>query len=149
MKITPADLSKIDIQDLLRLHLEEAAQQVCFSAFSIERLQQGDMRFFAARTETGDLMGCAGLKFLDSTHGEVKSVRTDHRHLRKGVSTALMAHLTVHARAQGLTRLSLETHPTPAYAAARKLYERLGYAYYGPFGDYTDTDKSVFMTKVI
>ncbi|WP_409434109.1 GNAT family N-acetyltransferase [Litorimonas sp. RW-G-Af-16] len=43
----------------------------------------------------------------------MKSVRTHPDHLRKGVSTHLMAHLTDYARTQGLTRLSLETHPTP------------------------------------
>ncbi len=94
-------------------------------------------------------MGIAALKTLTPDHGEIKSVRTDDAFLRRGVSRALMAHITHHARSLGMTRLSLETHSTPAYAAARGLYEHLGYDYCDAFGAYGDDPLSVYMTKTI
>ena len=149
MIIQPADWDQHDLQELLTFHLEEAARQLCSSAFSIDRLRQPDVSFFEARDEGGSLMGCAALKQLSLDHGEIKSVRTHPNHLRKGVSRALMDHVTEIARAKSIKRLSLETHPTPEYAVARGLYERLGYTYCEPFGDYVDTEQSVYMTKRI
>lgn len=149
MIIRPANLIAADLQDMLRMHLAEAAKQDCSSAYSTARLAEDDVFMFEARDDDGALMGCAALKLMEPGHGEVKSVRTHPDHLRKGVSRALMDHLTAYARSVGLTRLSLETHPTPAYTAARALYERLGYTYCGPFGEYDDTGLSVFMTREI
>lgn len=149
MIIQRADLTAKDLQDLLTFHLSEAAAQNCSSAFSLDRLGLSDMHFFEARSEIGDLMGCAGLKLLGSNQGEIKSVRTHPDHLRKGVSRALMNHLTDFAKKEGLTKLMLETHPTPAYKAARVLYEGLGYSYRGPFADYDALESSVFMEKEI
>ena len=149
MIIKPADLSRQDLLDLLAFHLESAANQDCSHALSVTRLQSDDVLMFEARDEAGALLGCAALKVLSPGHGEIKSVRTHPDHLRKGVSRALMAHLTDVARARGIARLSLETHPTPAYAAARALYEGLGYTYCPPFGDYTEDGKSVFMTTLV
>lgn len=147
MKIKPANWEQQDLRDLLMFHLTEATKQSCTSAFSVERLRQPDVSFFEARDDAGTLLGCAALKAMSVEHGEIKSVRTHPDHLRKGVSRALMDHVTQVARARSMKRLSLETHPTPAYAAARGLYERLGYDYCEPFGDYEDTEHSVYMTK--
>lgn len=149
MIIQPANLSAPDLQAMLAMHLAAAAQQDCSSAFSTARLAEDDVYMFEARGDDGALMGCAALKLMEAGHGEIKSVRTHSDHLRKGVSRALMEHLTRFAGEMGLTRLSLETHPTPAYDAARALYEALGYTYCGPFGEYDDTGLSVFMTKEI
>lgn len=149
MRITLADMSQPDLQELLKLHLEAAQKQGASAVFSTQRLAASDIFFFEARDNDGSLLGFAGLKLLDTTHGEVKSVRTHPEHLRKGVSRQLMNHLTQYARQLGLKRLSLETHPTQAYIAARTLYEHLGYMYCEPFGDYVDTETSVYMTKQI
>ena len=149
MKIGVADIARADIKNLLALHIEEAENQDCSHAFPIERLSQPDVYFFSARDDNDDLMGCAGLKFINEKHGEIKSVRTHPNHLRKGVSTALMGYLESFAVQNSLERLSLETHSTPDYQAARALYESLGYEYCDPFGDYTSSDMSVFMEKLM
>jgi putative acetyltransferase len=41
-----------------------------------------------------------------------------------------------HARAAGLTRVSLETGSLEGSAAARRLYEREGFDYCAPFAEY-------------
>lgn len=147
--ISPANLDRADLLALLAFHLREAQDHVCTSAYDAQRLQEKDVYFFEARDESGALMGCAGIKTLSPTHAEVKSVRTHPDHLRKGVSRALMEHVTRFAREQGIIQLSLETHPTAPYAAALGLYAALGYSYCAPFGAYTDTEQSVYMTKMI
>lgn len=149
MKITVADFDRDDLKELLTHHLSEAEQQDCSSAFTLDRLRLPEVTLFEARDDEGRLMGIAALKRLSDEHGEIKSVRTHPDFLRRGVSRALMQHLTDFAREQSFQRLSLETHPTPAYAAARGLYEALGYDYCGAFGEYTDHETSVFMTKAL
>ena len=143
------ELHKDDVQSLLDLHLKEAHADACTAALGKEALSSETITFFTARRQNGALAGFAALKIHDDNLGEIKSVRTHPDHLRQGVSSALMSHLTDFARSQNLSRLSLETHPTEAYAAARKLYERLGYSYCGAFADYTDNEKSVFMTLTL
>jgi len=138
-----------DIAELLADHQEKAVKQECGHAFGVERLSQDDIHFYAARDDQGALMGVAAFKLLSADHGEIKSVRTHDDFLRRGVSRALMAEITQAAQSLGMSRLSLETHSTPAYAAARGLYENLGYDYCDAFGDYGDDPLSVYMTRQI
>jgi len=138
-----------DVIALLDLHLAEAYQDACSAAFGREALSAPNVTFFTARDKSQNLAGFAALKIWNTDLGEIKSVRTHSDFLRRGVSTALMKHLTTFARSNGLRQLSLETHPTPAYAAARALYERLDFNYCDAFGDYENSPKSVFMTKTL
>ena len=50
------------------------------------------------------------------------------------------------ARDRGYTRLSLETGSMAEFAPARSLCARAGFRYRGPFGDYSPSPNSVFMT---
>lgn len=147
MIIKRADFEKSDFLALLRQHLEFSNRDACTHALGITALQSPDIMMFVARNDTGDLMGCAALKKLNAERGEIKSVRTHDDHLRKGVSRALMAHIESAAREEGMTNLFLETHNTPQYAAACRLYENLGFKYCDPFGEYDQNPRNVFMTK--
>jgi putative acetyltransferase len=93
----------------------------------------------------GDLAGIGALKVLDEEAGEVKSMRTDPRHLRRGVAAALLEHIIVEARRRGYARLSLETGRGPAFEPALALYRRRGFADGGPFGDYRASDFNQFL----
>lgn len=86
--------------------------------------------------DAGDLAGVGALKALGDGTGEVKSMRTDPRHLRKGVAAALLDHLIAEARARGYRRLSLETGQGPAFDAALALYRRHGFTEGEAFADY-------------
>lgn len=55
-------------------------------------------------------------------------------------------HLITEAADRGVTRLSLETGSMAFFAPARRLHERHGFVYCGPFGDYRADPRSVFMT---
>jgi putative acetyltransferase len=114
-------------------------------ALDLSGLRRPDLRLWAA-WQGGALLGVAGLRLLDATLGEVKSMHTDQTQRRGGVGSALLGHIIAAARADGLGRLSLETGAWAYFAPARAFYARHGFVPCPPFGDYRDDPNSVFMT---
>jgi putative acetyltransferase len=148
MEIRIDDLRGPDIAALLQAHLDEMhlhSPPGSVHALDLDRLRRPEITFWTV-WDAGELMGCGALKAMDATHGEVKSMRTAARHLRKGVAAALMAHILKEARRRGYRRLSLETGAPDAFRPARALYAGLGFVECGPFGDYVEDPYSVFMT---
>ncbi|HET9131525.1 MAG TPA: GNAT family N-acetyltransferase, partial [Terriglobia bacterium] len=115
-------------------------------ALDIESLRKPEITFWTIWQES-ELMGCGALKQLDSSHGEIKSMRTAAAHLRKGVATAMMVHILAEARRRSYRRLSLETGSADVFAPARSLYTRFGFRFCSPFADYVEDPFSVFMTR--
>ena len=142
------DLSGPEVAELLREHLRHMqaltpAESV--HALPIEALRAPEITFWSVWQDR-ELMGCGALKQLDSRHGEIKSMRTVSKHLRKGVASALLEHILAESKRRAYRRLSLETGAPAAYAPARKLYAKFGFLPCGPFADYTNDPNSVFMT---
>jgi putative acetyltransferase len=149
MDIREDDLTGPQIIALLREHLAHMhaiTPPGSVYALDVERLRASTVTFWSA-WEGDDLVGCGALKELDPTSGEIKSMRTPAAHRRRGIAARLLEHIIEVARQRGYTHLYLETGITPAFAPARALYERYGFAYRGPFGDYTDDPHSAFMEK--
>ena len=148
-RIVEDDLSHPQVHALLRTHLNAmyaTSPPESVHALDLEELCSADVTVWTA-WDGDDLMGCAALKVLDRSHGEVKSMRTAERHLRRGVAGALLAHLLDVARARGCTRVSLETGPEESFGPARRLYERFGFVPCAPYGSYpTDDPFSSFFT---
>lgn len=96
-----------------------------------------------------EIAGVGALKQLADGAGEVKSMRTDPRHLRKGVAAAMLEHIIGEARRRGLRRLSLETGTGPAFEPALSLYRKRGFARGGPFADYQPSDFNQFLHLVL
>ncbi|QUJ77360.1 GNAT family N-acetyltransferase [Sulfitobacter albidus] len=94
-------------------------------------------------------LGMLGIKPLSGTTAEVKSMHVLAAGRGRGVGTALLAHLLTAARKAGTTQLFLETGSAEASAAARRLYERHGFAYCPPFEGYSPDPNSVFMTRTL
>ena len=92
-----------------------------------------------------DLAGMGALKELGGGVGELKSMRTDPRHLRKGVAAALLEHIIAVARERGLKRLSLETGRGPAFEPALALYRKRGFVDGDAFADYPSGAFSQFL----
>jgi len=95
------------------------------------------------------LAGCGALKELDQQHAEIKSMRTDYAHQRKGVASTLLRHMIGEAERRGYRRLSLETGSMDYFEPARRLYSSFGFMRCGPFDRYIEDPNSVFMTKEI
>ena len=110
---------------------------------SHDALARPDVRFFIAR-EGSETLGCAALKLRDG-YGEVKSFFVTEAARGRGVGAALLRQIEDTARAEGLPALKLETGDV--LYAAHRLYERAGFTRCGPFGDYIDQPRSIFMEK--
>ena len=114
-------------------------------ALNLDGLRQRDVTFWSV-WEGADIVGCGALKELDPQHGEVKSMRTARAHLRKGVASAVLAHIIREAKRRGYRRLSLETGARKYFEPAHSLYGKSGFQLCGPFGNYRDDPNSLFMT---
>ncbi len=151
MKIRIDDLSSAKVHMLLNEHLQnmhELSPPESVHALDLASLRQPEITFWTA-WEDATLMGCGALKMLDSTHGEIKSMRTPTALRRRGAGRAILAHIISEAKLRGYTRLSLETGGTDAFRPAQQLYEQFGFVRCGPFGDYVDGPFSVFMTTTL
>ena len=95
------------------------------------------------------LVGIGALKDLGGGTGELKSMRTDSRHLRKGVAAALLEHIIGVARGRRLRRLSLETGSGPAFEPALALYRRRGFVDGEAFPGYVCSDFNQFLHLAI
>ncbi|MCG9729920.1 GNAT family N-acetyltransferase [Shewanella sp. Isolate13] len=115
-------------------------------ALDVSGLEADHVTFWSLWSED-ELAGCGALKQLDSTHGEIKSMRTSTDFLRQGVAQQLLAHIIAEARSRGYQRLSLETGSMKAFIPARKLYEQFGFKESEPFADYQQDPYSSFMSK--
>jgi putative acetyltransferase len=149
MDIRVDDLSSPEIAQLLREHLDDMHRHSppeSVHALDLDSLRRPDITFWSVR-QGPVLLGCGALKQLDPAHGEIKSMRTAAAHLRKGVAARMLAHILDEAKRRAYRRLSLETGSMDAFLPARRLYERHGFRYCGPFGDYVEDPYSVFMTR--
>ena len=148
MNIKVDDLTGSEVISLIGEHLHGMtlhSPPESIHALGLDELKGPDITFWTVWNEE-QLMGCGALKELDSHHGELKSMRTASAHLRKGVAQAMLDYIIKEARERSYSRLSLETGSMEAFIPARKLYEKYGFVYCPPFGDYIEDLNSVFMT---
>lgn len=156
MKLTieAEDPRSADIVALLETHLElmrRTSPPGHVHALDLDGLVRADITFFAAR-DGGELLGVGALRDLgaanraESGHGEIKSMHTAEAARGRGVGRALVEHCIALANERGWSRLSLETGTMDTFAAARGLYESLGFVECAPFGSYTVNQYSVCMT---
>jgi putative acetyltransferase len=149
MIIRVDDLNGPEILQLLREHLQSMylhSPPESVHALDVESLRKPEITFWTIWQDS-ELMGCGALKELNSTHGEIKSMRTVTAHLRKGVAAAMLNHILEEARKRSYRRVSLETGSMDAFAPARSLYSRFGFQPCGPFANYVEDSNSVFMTR--
>jgi putative acetyltransferase len=148
MRIEVDDVSRPQVLALLEEHLRnmyEITPPEHVFAFDAAKLRQPGVVFWTA-WEADALLGCAALKELSPTQGEVKSMRTPARLRRHGAGRALLNHMLQVARERGYRELFLETGCQPAFVPAQTLYRSVGFRECGPFGSYEENGNSVFMS---
>jgi putative acetyltransferase len=141
------DLSGAAPRALLALHLRgmhASSPPEHVFALDLDGLRKPGMTVWTAWDDDA-LAGIGALKELGGGIGEIKSMRTDPQHLRKGVAASLLEHIIAEARSRGLQRLSLETGRGPPFEPALALYRKRGFADGEPFGDYEPSDFSQFL----
>jgi putative acetyltransferase len=147
MEIRPGDLDDPRVVELLREHLagmHASSPPGSVSALDLSGLRQPSIAFFTV-WDAADLLGCGALKHLDASTGELKSMRTTVRHLRRGAGTFVLHHLLALARARGYERVCLETGSGPAFEPALAMYRRHGFVDGPAFGEYIATDFNQFL----
>ena len=106
-------------------------------------LEAPTIRLYAA-SENGETLATGALAIKDG-YGEVKSMFTAPAARGKGAAAAVLTRIEETARAEGLPLLRLETG-TKLHAAHR-LYARAGFIPCGRFGEYPDSEYSLYMEK--
>jgi putative acetyltransferase len=140
-----------DVRELLGRHLAYARATTLpdeVYALDVDALAEPSVTFFSFRTG-GELLGVAALKQLSAGHAEIKSMHTAEAARGQGIGRRLVEHLLAVARERGYERVSLETGAGPAFAPARELYARAGFAPCPPFGDYEPSPNSTCMTLAL
>jgi putative acetyltransferase len=147
MIIIPGDFDDARVLDLLRLHLagmHASSPPGHVFALDLSGLRRPDISFYTA-WEGEALLGCGALRELSPAQGEIKSMRTYPRHLRRGVAAALLAHMLVVARERAYRRVSLETGSGDAFEPALALYRRFGFENGEAFAEYTASPFNQFL----
>ena len=149
MKIILDDLKGPEIAALLTEHLEDmraTSPPESVHALDLDGLRQPNIRFWTL-WDGRNLAGCGALKWLDSEHAEIKSMRTAATYKQQGIASKVLQHLINDAKATGVRRLSLETGSMAFFQPARNLYAKFGFELCDPFADYVLDPNSLFMTK--
>ncbi len=127
-------------------NMQEITPPESVHALGVAALRSPEITVWSA-WEGEILLGCGALKAFDPESGEIKAMRTDPARRRRGIGSKLLEHIIGEARRRGYRRLFLETGAMPEFGAARALYQRYGFEFRGPFGNYVDDPNSVFMAK--
>ena len=146
MIIVSGRLDDARVIELLRFHLEGMhahSPPGTVHALDLSGLKRADVTFFTA-WDGEELLGCGAVRELSAAHGEIKSMRTAPRHVRKGVAAALLRHILDVAVQRGYRRVSLETGSGKAFEGAIGLYGKFGFVKGEAFGDYAASDFNQF-----
>jgi putative acetyltransferase len=137
-----------DVVALLERHLEFArgvTPPEDVHALDLDGLLDPTVSFFSLR-DGATLLGIGAIKELGDNHMELKSIHTAQEARGNGVGRTVVEHLLGVAHERGATRVSLETGSMEEFAPSRALYTRLGFVECEPFGDYSPSRSSTFMT---
>jgi putative acetyltransferase len=150
-EISVDDPRAADVGEMLQRHLAFAhahTPPADIHALDVPGLVDPAVTFFSFRRR-GVLLGVGALKQIDAHHGELKSMHTAEEQRGRGIGRAMVEHLIRVARHRGYHRVSLETGSMAAFAPARALYVSAGFTPCVPFGAYSPSRNSTFMTLAL
>ncbi len=117
-------------------------------ALDADELAAPAVTFWMARIG-GAPAGCAALVLREDGFAELKSVHVLDAVRGSGLGAALVETCIAAAREAGCSHLGLETGWSEGFAASRRLYERLGFAYCDAFPPYKDGTFSCCMIRTL
>jgi len=151
LKSIEGNFKNIDVHELLVKHfieLRSVSPEGSTHVLDINGLKDPSIKFWSL-WKNDKLMGCGALKFLDSQHGEFKSIRVNDKFRNNGFGLTVISHLIGEAKKQHIKRLSLETGAGKFFAPARKLFIKSGFKICEPFSHYKEDVNSVYMSILI
>ncbi|MGL1289048.1 GNAT family N-acetyltransferase [Vibrio parahaemolyticus] len=151
MRIEIDDLERPQVLALLGEHLQDmyaTSPPESVHALDVSKLKLPSITFWTG-WDGEQLLGCVAMSQLEDGHAELKSMRTTPSARKQGVASRLLNHVIEQAKHQGIQRLSLETGSMAFFEPAHRLYEKHGFVYCEPFGDYQPDPNSRFMTLAL
>ncbi|EGQ8305920.1 GNAT family N-acetyltransferase [Vibrio parahaemolyticus] len=151
MRIEIDNLERQQVLALLEEHLQDmyaTSPPESVHALDVSKLKLPSITFWTG-WDGEQLLGCVAMSQLEDGHAELKSMRTTPSARKQGVASRLLNHVIEQAKHQGIQRLSLETGSMAFFEPAYRLYEKHGFAYCEPFGDYQPDPNSRFMTLAL
>ena len=130
------------------IELRSVSSEGSAHVLDIAGLKTPSIKFWSLWEES-DLMGSGALKFLDTEHGEFKSIRVNDKFRNKGNGSKIINHLINEAKKLNIKRLSLETGSGKFFTPARKLFVKCGFKVCNPFSHYENDINSVYMSMLI
>jgi putative acetyltransferase len=112
---------------------------------TVEQMAQADTTLFVARDAGGATLGMGALRRHANGVGEVKRMFVKPQARGLGVGGAILARIEDLARQEGVTRIVLETGSN--FEAAKRVYERGGFAACEPVLDYPPSAWTTFYAK--
>ncbi len=147
MRVEAGDFEDPEVLDLIRMHLSDMLKnsppEHCH-AMDTSGLRGDDVKFWTVK-DGEQLMAMGALKQLNTSDGEIKSMRTHPRYLRRGAGRVMLSHIMFTARGMGLKKLSLETGSGPVFEPAIAMYRLYGFESGPAFGSYKATTFNQFM----
>ena len=140
-----------EVNELLTKHfieLRAASPEGSAHVLDIIGLKIPSIKFWSL-WEDKKLLGCGALKFLDSGHGEFKSIRVHDNFRNKGNGIKVINHLIDEAKKLKIKRLSIETGAGKFFEPARKLFKECNFELTKPFAHYKEDENSIYLTKLI
>ena len=139
------------VNNLLKKHfieLRSVSPAGSTHVLDVEGLKDPSIKFWSL-WENEKLIGCGALKFLDSQHGEFKSIRVADEFRKKGFGEKIIFHLIEEAKKLKIKKISIETGSGNFFKSARELFKKFGFEPCEPFAHYTDDPNSCYYTKNI
>ena len=139
------------VNNLLKKHfieLRSVSPAGSTHVLDVEGLKDPSIKFWSL-WENEKLIGCGALKFLDSQHGEFKSIRVADEFRKKGFGEKIIFHLIEEAKKLKIKKLSIETGSGNFFKSARELFKKFGFEPCEPFAHYKEDPNSCYYTKNI
>ena len=139
------------VNNLLKKHfieLRSVSPAGSTHVLDVEGLKDPSIKFWSL-WENEKLIGCGALKFLDSQHGEFKSIRVADEFRKKGFGKKIIFHLIEEAKKLKIKKISIETGSGNFFKSARELFKKFGFEPCEPFAHYTEDPNSCYYTKNI
>tara|TARA_Y200000002_G_scaffold366994_1_gene358582 strand:+ start:372 stop:827 length:456 start_codon:yes stop_codon:yes gene_type:complete len=151
MKTIESNFEDPEVNQLLKKHffeLRSVSPKGSTHVLDIEGLQNKSIKFWSIY-EHHKLIGCGALKFLDSNHGEFKSIRVADSFRKKGYGKKVITVLFEKSKELGINKISVETGSGEFFLPARRLFKEFGFEECEPFGHYVNDSNSCYMSLEI
>ncbi len=146
MKSIENNFDNPQVNQLLIKHfieLRSVSPEGSTHVLDIPGLKDPSIKFWSL-WENDELIGCGALKFLDSNHGEFKSIRIADKFRGKGQGVNIINHLISEAVKLNIKKLSIETGSGSYFEPARKLFLKCGFKSCEPFAHYKKDPNSCY-----